>query len=194
MVVRPPQEICEKIRRSAKQVHEHSRIDPHISIGSSFYSDKFSIFNKAKEWAETQQPFIFTLKKIDSFPNTKTIYITSDDQEEINQFNKLHDGFKSLLKKEVLYNKDFIEFCPHMTLENMIVCQKVKKTKKRFRNSFSEPIIVPITRIDITQKIYETHWEKIDSFGIGREQNAKFFFAANEYRFGNNNRASVLSS
>lgn len=192
MVVKPPQEISEQIKISAKKAFEDLDIEPHISLGSAFYCPRKNIVNNTKNWLEMQKPFVFTLRKVENFP--EAIYLTSADQSEIDEIGDLYYGLKSLLETEFPDRQNNIKFTPHLTLQNYVPKKEIEERKSKFRQFFTNPIMVPITKLEIMEKVDKQRWKTVGYFTIGNEKEAEQLVTADEYVFGRNNRASVVPS
>lgn len=194
MIIRPPENISHKIINSAQKVYRNLDIDPHISLGSAFYCTRFSFIDRVKDWLEDQEPFVFTLRNVANFPNRKTVSLVSDNIEEIREIRDLYCGLNSLLIEETKRTRDRYKLNPHLTLGSFGSIMEAINAKSNFRQSFDNPIPIPITKIDFNEKNGNERWEIIDCFQVGSEKAAKQLVTADEYGFNQNNRASIASA
>lgn len=192
IIIRPPEDISNQIKNSARKVYNDLDIDPHISLGSSFFCTRFSFIDRVKDWLEDQEPFVFTLRKVENYPNSKTVSLISDDRDEIEEIRDLYYGLNSLLENEIKRTRDRYKLNPHLTLNRLLPVKEAKSAKSNYRQFFENPIPIPITKIDFSEKNGNQGWETIDYFQIGSEKDARQLVIASEYRFGRNKRASVF--
>lgn len=180
-----------KSKKKAKGVSNVTDLVPHISLCTSFSSSRTDFIDRARDWLSEQNPFVFTLRKVDSFPKSSTVFLTSDDGEEIAKISELSYGLESVLNSDIKINGHSNEFFPHLTLDSLGSPRRVKKAKSRFRSFFQEPILLPIVKVDVTEKIGGFRWETIETLliGGGLVDNQ---ITPDRYQFGSNGRASVV--
>jgi 2'-5' RNA ligase len=192
MIITPPESISSQIKDKAQNVRNVVDFDPHINLHSSFLSNGTEFIEKARYWLKEQDPFFFTLRKIDRFPRTSIVYLTSDDETEVEGIRELYFGLQSLLDKEIKVKDNFCKFFPHLTLDSPHPCRNIKKILSRYRRYFENPIPMPIVKVDVAEKIGYLRWEKIDCLTIGNDENNKQLVITGSYQFGDNRRASVV--
>ena len=198
LIITPPEEISRQIKIEAEKICNNSNFTPYITLHSSFSSNRTDFIEKTRNWLEDQNPFVFTLRKIDSFSKPAIVYLTSGDEVEIEEINELYFGLKSLLENEVTSNCSTNSFVPHLTLDTFCSQKKFKNAKINFKRFFQNPIPLPIVKIDVaerigvTEKIGDFRWKTIDCLRIGRNEDKKQLVTADEYRFNQINRASIF--
>lgn len=165
LLVRPPVNVSEQIKTTAKKAFIDLEIEPHISLGSALNCTRKNLTKKTKEWLEMQKQFVFTLRKVGNF--TETIYLTSDIPEEVDEIGDLYFGLKSLLETEIRHRQNNSSFVPHLTLRDSVKPKEIRETVSQFSRVFCDPIIVPITEIEIHERVSRNRWETLDSFEIG---------------------------
>lgn len=191
LIITPSEEISCQIKEKTKKISGNTGPTPHMSLCKSFSSSNTDFIDRAKNWLNRQNPFLFTLRKVDSFSQSSTVFLTSDDSEEIAEISELSFGLESALSSYIrIDEKNINEFFPHLTLDFVRPPRKIKKVKSEFRHVFEEPILFPITKVDINEKIGFFRWKTIDTLQIGgcRVDNQH---TLNEYQFGANGRASI---
>lgn len=189
LLVRPPIEIGEQIKVTAQKVFTDLEFEPHISLGSALNCTRKNLAKKTKEWLEMQKQFVFTLRKVGNF--TKMVYLTSDNQEEIDEIGDLYYGLKSLLETEIRDRQNNPTFIPHLTLQDSVQSKDIEKTAFQFGRVFCDPIAVPITEVEIREKVSRNRWETLDLFKIGGEKERNQSLPVEGYQFNQSDRRLV---
>ena len=195
MIITPSDEISSQIKQINKLVKRKGKkreYVPHITLHSSILSSRTDFIDKARDWLREQNPFIFTLRKVSSFSRPGTVYLTSDDDSEIEEISNLYYGLESLLKDETVINENGDVFVPHLTLGSYHTSKKLIKAESRFTYLFEDSIQFPILKVDVTEKVGVFRWKTIDSLMIGKNQFDNQQITPEIYRFGDNRRASVV--
>ncbi len=188
MIVRPPEEVCRHVRELVKRTSNRPiPQNPHMSVGSSFYSDDPDFIRKTGEWIEAQKPFKFTLEDIRNFGKS-LIYLTSKSDEEIRHFMQLQNGVRNLFEADFIHKN----FTPHMTLVKSASRSQTEIIETAMAEMIDNPWQMMIQKVEIQVKTSH-RWKTLESFIMGDRSSQEGFkeISVEEYNFSMNGRAST---
>lgn len=192
IIITPPQEISEGIKKRARRVSKHINLVPHISLCTSISPIRNDFIERISDYLEKEEPFIFTLRKVGIYSHrlSETVYLTSYDKDEIKKLTDLYSGIKSSLRGagKIGGGKSF--YFPHLTLDYFPNFNKAEKAKYQYEGLFRNPIPLLIEEIEVSQKIENRRWETIEYLKIGKQREVSLL-PTEIYSFGDNGRASI---
>ena len=192
LIIKPPEEISENIRKKAYKVSDWTKLNPHISLCTSILSENTDFIDKVANQLETIPPFNFTLNRISSINPPRVVFLTSCDEVELKLFNNLYNEVRQSLETgtRIVYERKVYK--PHLTLGFFPNKPKMKEAKSHYKKVFDKPIPLIIREVEVTQKMGDQQWKTITHLKIGNQAELSRLLMG-IYRFGENNRASIYA-
>jgi 2'-5' RNA ligase len=199
IIIKPSKAVSEYLTEIVARVYKKTNkgLDivncpiPHICLGTSFYSKNENFEKDIEARLKTQESFVFNLDKVERF-NAGTIYLTSDNPEEIDEIKNFYQEINQDIQNNSCYRpRDFGFANPHLTLLN-VPYRQVKKTIHNFDRELNGSIPVNVTEVYVQRRMNDGRWKDLNVFNIGSEKIKEGKLIVNEgYRFNKFSRASL---
>jgi 2'-5' RNA ligase len=151
---------------AGKEINENF----HLTVEETLYCPKRSIRVDLNKWLEMQDPFEFTLDRVDFFKNhiSGLVYLTTADINEREMISDFHYGIHEMIKSKKRDRQNNIKYTPHVTLLKQIPIEKIDEVQEIFRKNI-RPLRVNVSEILVRENndIYGQQ-QDIEKFSLGR--------------------------
>ncbi|MDD4106901.1 MAG: 2'-5' RNA ligase family protein [Candidatus Shapirobacteria bacterium] len=192
IIIKPPEEVSEDIRKKAYKVSNWTKLNPHITLLTTIMSENTDFVDRVADQLQTIPPFIFTLNRVSSINPPRVVFLTSCDQVERKIFDDLYSDVKFSLGEGIRIAINKGPFMPHLTLGFFPTKPRMKEAKSHYNKVFDNPIPLLIKEVEVTQRVGDQRWRTIANLKIGNQEEPSILLTE-IYRFGENNRASIYA-
>ncbi|MFA6184790.1 MAG: 2'-5' RNA ligase family protein [Candidatus Shapirobacteria bacterium] len=178
-----PKKENEYLRCVTKRVNKIFKIgeevgyDFHLTVEPSLYCSREAIRVDLNEWLSMQNPFEFTLDKIDCFKNRTTglIYLTTTDLDEKEAIVDLHYGIHEIIKSTNLRKQNNHDYIPHVTLLKEVPLNRLDEVQKIFEGEI-KLMRINISEILVRKKYNNGEWMDMRRFNLGENPTFSYQF------------------